>query len=198
MFLSVLNLCQKTCELLSRIGFSSKLLVIGSGNCIVLQLVNLAAHGLASFAQCFRARYVCRVCCCTTDQIQSSEVSEAALNMRRKDCHDRHVQNVVQGENVYHFDALGEFALSKAIQNFYPTTVFPPDILHNLFKGFVPIELALCICVITDRGLKAVFLDCKRRPKHHHVEHYPVFWASCSLMDLGVRRETLLFQKGDT
>ena len=127
------------------------------GTLLFVAADNVAAHGLAGFVQCFRAE----------------------LNMRRKARHELHVQNVVRGENSNHFGVPSECALSKALQNFHPTTGFPPDILHNLFKGIVPVELGLCVCVITDRGLKAVFLDFKLRPKHHHVEHYSVFWASC-------------------
>lgn len=115
------------------------------GTVLCVAADNLAAHGLAGFVQCFRGHYVCRFCCCTTDQIQSSEVSEAEFSMRTKACHDLHVQSVVQGENATHFGVTGECALSKALQHFHPITGFPPDILHDLFEGIVPVELALCI-----------------------------------------------------
>ena len=65
--------------------------------------------------------------------------------MRTRACYDLHVQNVVQGENASHLGIKGECALSKTFQHFHPVSGFPPDILHNLFEGIVPVELALCI-----------------------------------------------------
>ena len=115
------------------------------GTVLCVAADNLAAHGLAGFVQSFRGNYVCRFCCCTADEIQSSEVSEGELNMRTKACHDVHVQNAVQGETVTHFGVKSECVLSKALQHFHPITGFPPDILHDLFEGIVPVELALCI-----------------------------------------------------
>jgi hypothetical protein len=35
--------------------------------------------------------------------------------------------------------------LNESLQHFHTTTGFPPDILHDLFEGIVPVELALCI-----------------------------------------------------
>lgn len=116
--------------------------VKGTVLCVVAD--NLA-HGLAGFVQSFRGHYVCRFCCCTADQMQLSEVSEAELNMRTKASHDLHVQNVVQGENATYFGVTGECALSKVLQHFHPIVGFPPDILHDLFESIVPVELALCI-----------------------------------------------------
>ncbi|XP_039660298.1 uncharacterized protein LOC120561302 [Perca fluviatilis] len=115
------------------------------GTVLCVAADNLAAHGLAGFVQGFRGQYVCRFCCCTQDQIQSGEVSEGEFSMRTRACHDLHVQNVVQGENASHFGVTGECALSKTLQHFHPITCFPPDILHDLFEGIVPVELALCI-----------------------------------------------------
>lgn len=115
------------------------------GTVLFVAADNLAAHGLAGFVQSFQGHYFCRFCCCTADQRQTSEVSEGDFRMRTKDCHDLHVQNVVQGENVTHFGVTSECALSKALQHFHPITGFPPDILHDLFEGIVPVELALCI-----------------------------------------------------
>ncbi|XP_065099819.1 uncharacterized protein [Paramisgurnus dabryanus] len=115
------------------------------GTVLCVAADNLAAHGLAGFVQSFRGQYVCRFCCCSTDQIQISEVSEGEFSMRTKETHDLHVQNVVQGENEAHFGVVDECPLSKALQHFHTVTGFPPDILHDLFEGVVPVELALCI-----------------------------------------------------
>lgn len=77
------------------------------GTVLCVAADNLAAHGPAGFVLSFRGRYVCRFCCCTSDQIQATEVSEGEFSMRRKTCHDLHVQNVEQGENITHFGVTG-------------------------------------------------------------------------------------------
>ncbi|XP_053097175.1 uncharacterized protein LOC128320857 [Pangasianodon hypophthalmus] len=105
---------------------------------------NMAAHGLADFVQSFRGQYVFRFCCCTANQIQSTEVSEGEFSMRTRACHDLHVQKAVQGENASHLGVKGECVLRNVLQHFHPITGFPPDILHDLFVGIVPVELALC------------------------------------------------------
>lgn len=115
------------------------------GTVLCVAADNLAAHGLAGFVQSFRRNYICRFCCCTTEQIQTIEVSDGEFSMRTKESHDLHVQNVVQGEHPTHFGVTGDCALSKRLQHFHPITGFPPDILHDLFEGIVPVELALCI-----------------------------------------------------
>lgn len=78
-------------------------------------------------------------------QTRSSPEKFLKFSMRAKTCHDVHVQNAVQGENTTHFGVKSECALSKALQHFHPITGFPPDILHDLFEGILPVELALCI-----------------------------------------------------
>lgn len=39
----------------------------------------------------------------------------------------------------------GDCILRNALQYFHPTTGFPPDALHDLLEGIVPVELALCM-----------------------------------------------------
>ena len=104
----------------------------------------MGAHGLAGFVQSFSHNYICRFCYCTSDEMQSREVSEGEFIMRTRACHDLNVQNAVQGEKAY-LGVKDECALTKTLQHFHPVDGFPPDILHDLFEGIVPVELALCI-----------------------------------------------------
>lgn len=46
----------------------------------------------------------------------------------------------------------GECVLSKHLSFFHPVTGFPPDILHNLFEGVIPIELSLCLQDLISKG----------------------------------------------
>lgn len=46
-----------------------------------------------------------------------------------------------QNQNGVYADCV----LSKNLEHFHTVTGFPPDVLHDLFEGIVPMELALCI-----------------------------------------------------
>lgn len=112
---------------------------------------NLAAHGLAGFVQSFRAHNFCRFCCCTPDQMQTTEVSEGKFTMRTTESHDLLVENIIHGDYVNHAGVKDICPLRKALQHFHPITGFPPDILHDLFEGIVPVELALCFAEMIQR-----------------------------------------------
>lgn len=115
------------------------------GSVLYVAANNLAAHGLAGFVQSFRAHNVCRFCCCTAEQMQTTEVAEGIFTMRTKESHDRLVQYIVHGDNTNNVGVKDDCPLRKALQHFHPITGFPPDILHNHFERIVPVELALCI-----------------------------------------------------
>lgn len=115
------------------------------GTVLCVAADNSAAHGLAGFVQSFPGQYVCRFCCCTANEIQSSEVSEGEFSMRTRACHDLHVQNVVQGENASHLVVTGEVVLRNAMQDFHPITGFLPDKLYNLFECIVPVKFTLFV-----------------------------------------------------
>ncbi|XP_059195156.1 uncharacterized protein LOC131976241 [Centropristis striata] len=104
---------------------------------------NLAAHGLGGFLESFRAEYACRFCMATSEQFQATEVRDEEFVQRTKASHDVHVQNALK--NGSEFGVKHDCVLREALEYFHPITGFPPDILHDLLEGIVPIELALCI-----------------------------------------------------
>ena len=107
---------------------------------------NLAAHGLGGFLESFRADYVCRFCMATSEQFQTTEVKKEEFVQRTKASHDIHVQNVLQDESSRsQFGVKGDCVLRESLEHFHPITVFPPDLLHDLLEGIIPVELTLCI-----------------------------------------------------
>lgn len=42
--------------------------------------------------------------------------------------------------------------LSEKLQTFNVTSGFPPDIVHDLFEGIVPVEISLCLTVFISKG----------------------------------------------
>lgn len=107
---------------------------------------NLAAHGLDGFLESFRVVYFCRFCMATSEQCQETEVRVEEFVQRTKANHDLHVQNVLENDTLSsQFGVKGDCVLCESLHYFHPITGFPPDILHDLFEGIVPVELALCI-----------------------------------------------------
>ena len=116
--------------------------VRGTVMCVVSD--NLAAHALAGFTKCFRAEYFCRFCTATQDKLQSCDVGGREFSLRTKASHDSDVHAVMHGDFQSQFGVQGDCTLSQ-LEYFHTVTGFPPDVLHDLFEGIVPVELALCI-----------------------------------------------------
>lgn len=107
---------------------------------------NLAAHGLGGFVESFRAGHICRFCLGSIDQFQVTEVREQTLPLRTKARHDQHVQTVQENDTFSsHFGVKSDCVLRKSLNYFHTITGFPPDILHDLLEGVIPVELSLCI-----------------------------------------------------
>lgn len=115
------------------------------GTVSVVVADNLAAHSLAGFVQSFRAGYVCRFCKATREEIQSSAVRDGEFTSRTKGSHDHDLQDVLQGDGHNQFGVQRDCVLRVNLQYFHTIAGFPPDVLHDLFEGIVPVELALCI-----------------------------------------------------
>lgn len=137
------------------------------GTVLFVAADNLAAHGLAGFVQSFRSEYACRFCLATQDQFQSHDVAEGEFSLRTKVSHDLHVQNVSSRNGESNCGVKGDCVLKQKLQYFHPITGFPPDILHDLLEGIVPVELALCIQKMI--SLKHFTLDYLNRK----VESFP-------------------------
>lgn len=106
---------------------------------------NLAAHGLAGFNESFRSTYFCRFCLATQTEMQNLDAVTGGLEMRRKDSHDSLVQELETNETEDNYGVKRSCVLSDHLSFFHPITGFPPDVLHDLFEGVVPVELAQCL-----------------------------------------------------
>lgn len=106
---------------------------------------NLAAHGLAGFSESFRSTYFCRFCFATQTCMQTSDAVTGSFEMRTKDLHNASVQEIQTNGSGEHRGVKHSCVFSDHLSYFHPTTGFPPDILHDLFEGVVPVELALCL-----------------------------------------------------
>lgn len=117
------------------------------GSCVrgsVLHVLadNLGAHSLESF----RVNFPCRFCMATRDDIQVKEVRSGTFEMRTKEKHQQHVQDVLQDSTlVAQYGVKSSCPLSDNLKHFSTIGGFPPDLLHDLLEGVVPVEMALCL-----------------------------------------------------
>lgn len=82
----------------------------------------------------------------TSEQFQATEVWERQLAPWTKARQDLHVKNGQESDTLIRvFGAKGSCVLHESLNDFDSVTGFPPDILHDLLEGIVPVELSLCI-----------------------------------------------------
>lgn len=120
------------------------------GTVLVVLADNLGAHGIAGFNESFTAGHICRVCTATRKDIQTQDVRSGALTLRTKELHETHVASAQQGGSSC-FGVKGHCVLTKNLAHFNVLSGYPPDIMHDLFEGVVPVELALCLQVLISK-----------------------------------------------
>lgn len=83
---------------------------------------------------------------------------------REKTCHDRHVQDVIKDSSLSKSSGVkGQCPLTKNLEHFHVVEGYPPNILHDVLEGIVPVEASLCL---TDLIAKKYFtLDILNRGK---------------------------------
>lgn len=108
---------------------------------------NLGAHGIAGFIESFSGVYFCRFCTGERSDIQDKAVQSGHFNFRTKDLHETHVQFARENSTIC-CGVKRECFFTKNLSHFHVTRGYPPDIVHDLFEGVVPVEIALCISEI--------------------------------------------------
>lgn len=112
---------------------------------------NLAAHSLAGFQESFNVEKFCRFCLVSRDQIAVADLTDFPL--RDIGHHNTVVEALVQNDRVQSICGVrNDCVLRKKLLFFHPITAFPPDILHDLFEGVVPVELSLCLKHLISKG----------------------------------------------
>lgn len=73
-----------------------------------------------------------------------------AFQRRTKEVHQSHITKAQEkGESC--FAVKGPCVLTQSLSHFNVISSYPPDIVHDLFEGIVPVELALCIVVFLSK-----------------------------------------------
>lgn len=125
------------------------------GRCVkgTIQVVvadNLGAHAFAGFNESFSGGYICRFCTATKTDIQTNSVRSASLPLRTRELHESHVQTAeLTGTSC--FGVKRHCSISKTLEHFNVLTGYPPDVMHDIFEGIVPVELARCLALLISK-----------------------------------------------
>ena len=128
------------------------------GTVLFVSADNLGAHSLAGFYESFSVDKFCRFCMASRSEAQEKEVCSGAFQLRDRDTHNTQVQetlrNPTSGKNT---GVKGLCPLTANLKFFHAIGGYPPDPLHDILEGIVPIELSLCIADLVAK--KCITLD---------------------------------------
>ncbi|KAK0131259.1 Sterile alpha motif domain-containing protein 3 [Merluccius polli] len=119
----------------------------GTVHCVVAD--NLGAHSISGLVESFSGPYVCRFCLGHHSAFQQKDVQSGEFPLRTKESYRTHVDSVKSDSSLLH--AFGVCPLTEKLEHFHFITGYPPDILHDLFEGIIPRELALCLDVFVKK-----------------------------------------------
>ena len=105
---------------------------------------NLSAHMLGGFKMSFNSGRICRYCMATHKDIKQMFREEDFL-LRTLDIHRQHLQRVElcpDDKATYGVNGPSPFT---DLDYFDTTTAFPPDVMHDVLEGVIPLVLKLVI-----------------------------------------------------
>lgn len=145
------------------------------GKCLkgTIQVVvadNLGAHSIAGFNETFSSGYICRVCTGTRTEIQTKEVKSGLFTVRTTELHDSHVKLAKENCSSY-FGVKRQCFITEMLSHFSVHTGYPPDIMHDIFEGIVPVELARCLAILISK--KYFNLEIL----NNSILHFPYKWT---------------------
>ncbi len=93
----------------------------------------------------FTGPYICRFCIWDRSDYQQKEVHSGFFPPRTKENYTSHVQSVKENPGLVHCYGVKKVCpLTEKFKHFHFVTGYPPDVLHVLLEGIIPVELALC------------------------------------------------------
>lgn len=123
------------------------------GTVLFVAADNLAAHSLGGFFESFTVSRMCSFCMAKREEIQLKEVQTGTFQPRTKESHDRHVLDVLEDSTMsQEYGVKGNCPLTVSLEHFHVVDGYPPDLLHDLLEGVVPLELALCLKGLISKG----------------------------------------------
>ncbi|KAK6479283.1 hypothetical protein HHUSO_G19991 [Huso huso] len=133
---------------------------------------NLGAHSIGGFVESFSGSHICRFYLGKHSDFQEKEVRTGAFQPRTKQEHSIHVQTALENPNLPHcFGVKKQCALTEKLKYFHVLSGYPPDLLHDLFEGIEPLELALCLNILIKKKYFTVF------ELNNLIRQFPYKWS---------------------
>ncbi|XP_063763029.1 uncharacterized protein LOC134880193 [Eleginops maclovinus] len=114
------------------------------GTVLYVSADNLGAHSLAGYQESFNVEKFCRFCLANLKDIQHHDVRSGAFTLRTPELFDEAI-NVLNTTNASCVHGLKRDCPLSRLAHFHPVKGFPPDFLHDLLEGIVPVELCICL-----------------------------------------------------
>jgi hypothetical protein len=119
---------------------------------------NLGSHQLGGFRMSFSCGRVCRHCLVTYDDLSKfvSENDDRFPPLRTQSVHATHVQSVLEDPTLTPvYGVNGKNAL-KDLPSFDPIQCLPPDCMHDVLEGVIPITLNAILKKLISSGVLTV------------------------------------------
>jgi hypothetical protein len=114
---------------------------------------NLAAHAIGAFSRSFNSFRSSRFCLASRGELNSVTLGDACT-LRTVEQHNIHVARVEADPSfITTYGVSGKSPLADKITNFHPVISLPPDIMHGLLEGIVPLELTEILRAFVRKGL---------------------------------------------
>ncbi len=101
---------------------------------------SLSAHMLAGFTMSFNFARVCRYCMATHTEIKE-KFRESDFVLRTPEVHQYHL-TCIEDQRMYGVNYPSPF---NELNYFDVTQAFPPDIMHDLLEGVIPLIIKLVL-----------------------------------------------------
>jgi len=113
---------------------------------------NLASHEIGGFRMCFSSGHVCRFCMIRSEHLTSfySETNEGYPKLRTVQRHNEHTAAVARDSSLSSAYGVVKQSPLHPLHSFHAASSLPPDCMHDVFEGVIPIVLKVCL-----RGLIA-------------------------------------------
>lgn len=116
-----------------------------TGTVLYVSSDNLGAHSFAGFQESFSAGKCCRFCSASKEDIQVYAVKSGRFALRTQESLDNCVAELQHNESLTCVDGVKRDCVLNKLSYFETAKGFPPDLLHDLFEGIVPLELGICL-----------------------------------------------------
>ncbi|XP_035989246.1 uncharacterized protein LOC110368027 isoform X1 [Fundulus heteroclitus] len=106
---------------------------------------NLSSHMMGGFTMSFNSGRICRYCMATYDDIKHL-FQEDSFVLRTSEVHQCHLARIQQKPDDKATYGVNSSSPFDTLRYFDVTKSLPPDIMHDLLEGVIPLVMKLVIC----------------------------------------------------